>query len=37
LAQIKGIDRPSIVGTLIKDADKYGLSPRENSWLAATM
>ena len=37
LVQIKGIDRPSLVGTLIKDADKYGLSPRENSWLAATM
>lgn len=34
---IKGIDRPSLVGTLIKDADKYGLSPHENSWLAATM
>ncbi|KAH9965224.1 cytochrome P450 [Russula dissimulans] len=34
---LKGIDRPSIVGTLIKDADKYGLSSRENSWLAATM
>ncbi|KAI0300590.1 cytochrome P450 [Multifurca ochricompacta] len=33
----KGIDRPSLVATLIKDADRYGLSPRENSWLAATM
>jgi len=36
-SQLKGIDRPSLVGTWIKDADKYGLSPRENSWLAATM
>jgi hypothetical protein len=37
LLQSKGIDRPSLVGTLIKDADKYGLSDRENSWLAAIM
>ncbi|KAH9035788.1 cytochrome P450 [Lactarius pseudohatsudake] len=33
----KGIDRPSLVGTLIKDAEKYGLSDRENSWVAAIM
>jgi hypothetical protein len=37
LVQIKGMDRPSLVGTLIKDADRYGLSPRENSWVAAIM
>jgi hypothetical protein len=37
LVQSKGIDRPSLVGSLIKDADRYGLSSRENSWLAATM
>ncbi|KAN0132228.1 Cytochrome P450 [Lactarius tabidus] len=35
--QSKGLDRPSLVGTLIKDADKYGLSDRENSWVAAIM
>lgn len=35
--QSKGFDRPSLVGTLIKDADKYGLSDRENSWTAAIM
>jgi hypothetical protein len=35
--QSKGLDRPSLVGTLIKDADKYGLSARENSWVAAIM
>ncbi|KAI9435069.1 cytochrome P450 [Lactarius indigo] len=33
----KGIDRPSLVGTLIKGAEKYGLSDRENSWIAAVM
>ncbi|KAH9020060.1 cytochrome P450 [Lactarius hengduanensis] len=33
----KGIDRPSLVRTLIKDAEKYGLSGRENSWVAAIM
>ncbi|KAH8982107.1 cytochrome P450 [Lactarius akahatsu] len=33
----KGIDRPSLVGTLINDAEKYGLSDRENSWVAANM
>ncbi|KAH9049792.1 cytochrome P450 [Lactarius deliciosus] len=33
----RGIDRPSLVGTLIKDAEKYGLSDRENSWIAAIM
>ncbi|KAH9049791.1 cytochrome P450 [Lactarius deliciosus] len=33
----RGIDHPSLAGTLIKDADKYGLSDRENSWVAATM
>ncbi|KAH9049790.1 cytochrome P450 [Lactarius deliciosus] len=33
----RGIDRPSFVGTLIKDVDKYRLSDRENSWVAATM
>ncbi|KAH9035792.1 cytochrome P450 [Lactarius pseudohatsudake] len=33
----RGIDRPSLVGSLIKDADKYGLSDRESSWVAATM
>jgi hypothetical protein len=37
LLQSKGIDRPSLVGTLIKDAEKYGLSDRENSWVAAIM
>jgi hypothetical protein len=37
LLQSKGLDRPSLVGTLIKDADKYGLSDRENSWVAAIM
>ena len=35
--QSKGIDCPSLAGSLIKDADKYGLSPLENSWLAATL
>ncbi|KAI9435067.1 cytochrome P450 [Lactarius indigo] len=30
-------DRPSLVGNLIKDAEKYGLSDRENSWVAAIM
>ena len=35
LLQSKGMDRPSFAGTLIKDADKYGLSDRENAWLAA--
>ncbi|KAH9035787.1 cytochrome P450 [Lactarius pseudohatsudake] len=33
----RGIDRSSLVGSLIKDADKYGLSDRENSWVAGTM
>ncbi|KAI0254606.1 cytochrome P450 [Lactifluus subvellereus] len=33
----KGIDCPSLAGSLIKDADKYDLSPLENSWLAATL
>ncbi|KAH9058060.1 cytochrome P450 [Lactarius vividus] len=33
----KGIDRPSLVRTLIKDAERYGLSDRENSWVAAIM
>ncbi|KAH8990412.1 cytochrome P450 [Lactarius hatsudake] len=33
----KGIDRPSLAGTLIKDAEKYGLSDRESSWVAALM
>jgi hypothetical protein len=37
LLQSKGIDRPSIVGTLIKDAEKNGLFERENSWVAAIM
>ncbi|KAH9058062.1 cytochrome P450 [Lactarius vividus] len=27
-----GVDRPSLVRTLINDAEKYGLSDRENSW-----
>ncbi|KAI9439111.1 cytochrome P450 [Lactarius indigo] len=30
----KGIDRPSLVRTWIKDADRYGLSERETAWLA---
>ncbi|KAH8990403.1 cytochrome P450 [Lactarius hatsudake] len=33
----RGIDRPSLVGTLINDAEKYELSDRENSWVAAIM
>ncbi|KAH9035789.1 cytochrome P450 [Lactarius pseudohatsudake] len=33
----KGIDRPSLVGTLINDAEKHGLSDRESSWVAAMM
>ncbi|KAI9435080.1 cytochrome P450 [Lactarius indigo] len=33
----KGIDRPSLVATLIKDTDKYGLSDRENAWIGAIM
>ncbi|KAI0254607.1 cytochrome P450 [Lactifluus subvellereus] len=33
----KGIDSSSLVGSLIKGAERYGLSPLENSWLAATM
>jgi hypothetical protein len=33
--QSKGIDRPSLVGTLIKDADRYRLSDRESAWVAA--
>ncbi|KAH9168381.1 cytochrome P450 [Lactarius sanguifluus] len=33
----RGIDHPSLVGTLINDAEKYGLSDRENSWVAAIM
>ncbi|KAH9975378.1 cytochrome P450 [Lactifluus volemus] len=33
----KGIYSPSLVGTLIKDADRYGLSLRENAWLAGIM
>ena len=37
LLQSKGMDRPSFVGTLIKDADKYGLSDRENAWLAGLL
>ena len=37
LLQSKGMDRPSFMGTLIKNADKYGLSDRENSWIAAIM
>jgi hypothetical protein len=37
LLQSKGMDRPSFVGTLINDAERYGLSDRENSWLAAMM
>ncbi|KAI9439108.1 cytochrome P450 [Lactarius indigo] len=31
---LKGIDRPGLVGTWIKDADRYGLSERETAWLA---
>ncbi|KAH9015899.1 cytochrome P450 [Lactarius hengduanensis] len=31
---LKGIDSPSLVGTWIKDADRYGLSEREGAWLA---
>ena len=37
LLQSKGMDRPSFMGTLIKNADKYGLSDRENAWLAGLM
>ncbi|KAH8982108.1 cytochrome P450 [Lactarius akahatsu] len=33
----EGIDRPSLVGTLMEDAEKYGLSDREYSWVAAMM
>jgi cytochrome P450 len=33
--QSKGIARPCLAGTLIKDEEKYGLSDRENFWLAA--
>ena len=32
--QLKGIDRPSIAGILIKDAERHGLSERECAWLA---
>ncbi|KAH9028797.1 cytochrome P450, partial [Lactarius hengduanensis] len=31
---LKGIDSPSLVGTWIKGADRYGLSERESAWLA---
>ncbi|KAN0132230.1 Cytochrome P450 [Lactarius tabidus] len=31
----KDIDRPSLVGTLIKDASRYTLSDRESAWVAA--
>ena len=37
LLQSKGMDRPSIAGTLIKDADRYGLSDQENAWVAAAL
>jgi hypothetical protein len=33
--QSKSIDRPSLVGTLIKDASRYTLSDRESAWVAA--
>jgi hypothetical protein len=35
--QAKGDDRPSLSGTLIREADRHQLSMRENSWLAGTM
>jgi len=33
----KGEDRPSFAATLIHDEGRYGLSLRENAWLAASM
>ncbi|KAI0319831.1 cytochrome P450, partial [Amylostereum chailletii] len=34
---IKGTGRPSISGTLIGDSSRYGLTTRENAWLAGFM
>ncbi|VDB97884.1 unnamed protein product [Peniophora sp. CBMAI 1063] len=33
----RGEDKASFCSTLIREADRYGLSPHENAWLAATM
>lgn len=37
LWQAKGIDRPCLSATFIKNQSRHGLDEREMAWLASTM